>query len=211
MTRIVGIGGKLASGKDAVADYLVERYGWVKFGMSDALADALYTLDPWIFQVVPKKPNWLYRVWRRLFFGEHQIQYHQWIRYRFLVDGVGYVEAKTNDEVRRLLQVLGTEVGRKQLSDGDLWTAIMERKIKKAVAEGVPGVIVTGVRFPNELALFEDLDADTWWVDRPSLKNAATTAAHASENSVDAVDFERVIRNVGTLDDLYREVDRLVT
>src|SRR6478735_800868 len=210
MTQIVGIGGKLASGKDAIADYLVSEYGWVKFGMSDALADALYTLDPWIVTIKPLKGNSFFKLWRKWFAKEEAFQDIEMIGYAALVDRVGYVEAKTNPEVRRLLQVLGTEVGRKQLSDGDLWTGIMERKINKAVADGAPGVIVTGVRFPNEVELFEQIGADTWWVDRPSLKSTVN-AGHASENSVSAVDFELVVRNDGTLEDLYRKVDDLVT
>lgn len=208
VTQVVGIGGKLASGKDAIADHLVEKHGWVKFGMSDALAEALYTLDPYI--PLPTRLGWKNRFTAFLARVFRVPPRKVFVKFKWLYDSMGYVRAKENDEVRRLLQVLGTEVGRKQLSDGDLWTGIMERKINKAVAEGVPGVIVTGVRFPNELALFEDMDAETWWVERPSLKSTVN-AAHASENSVSAVDFERVVLNDGSLSDLYRKADALVT
>lgn len=194
VTRVVGIGGKLASGKDATSDYLVDTYGWVKLGMSDALAKALYTLNPYV--LIQRK--FLLFKWTK------------WIRYSRLFDAEGYVQAKVNTEVRRLLQTLGTEVGRKQIDD-NVWVNMMVKNVRAAVETGVPGVIVTGVRFDNELsAIMETLGGETWWVNRPSLTDTVN-AGHASENSVSADDFSIVIENDGTLEDLYAKVDRLVT
>lgn len=194
MSKVVGIGGKLASGKDAIADRLVSVHGWVKLGMSDALAEALYTLDPLI--PVP-----------RTFLGIPLG--HKHVRYRPHVTRLGYVEAKTNPEVRRLLQVLGTEVGRNMI-DPDVWTNIMVRKVKSLLESGVPGVVVTGVRFDNEIeAISEELGGSLWWVIRPSLE-AGSNSGHASENSVSASDFDRTIWNDSTLRDLYGKVDSLV-
>jgi len=208
VTQVVGIGGKLASGKDTVADYLVDKYGWVKFGMSDALAEATYTLNPWIR--LDTALGWRNRFTATVARFFRRPPRPVFMKYRKLIDSIGYVHAKGQSEVREFLQVFGTEVGRKQLSEDDLWTGIMERKIAKAVEAGIPGVVVTGVRFPNELAIFEDIDAETWWVERPSLK-ATSNAGHASENSVSAVDFERVVLNDGDFNALYAKVDALVT
>ena len=197
MTRIVGIGGKLSSGKDAVADHLVDKHGWVKIGMSDALADALYVLNPWIYKSRPEADE------------TYDAVLHP-IRYQDLHGMVGYIKAKEEPEVRRLLQVLGTEVGREQIDD-NLWVNMMVKRVRGAVDSGVPGVIVTGVRFENELdAIIETLGGETWWVNRPSL-SATVNAGHASENSVSADDFSTVIENDGTLTDLYAKVDQLVT
>jgi len=207
MTQIVGIGGKLASGKDAVSDYLVETHGWKKLGMSDALADALYALNPYI--LLPTALGWKNRftAWlARVFRVPPRDVY---VRYAWLVDAFGYTEAKTYVESRRLLQVLGTEVGRNMISDS-VWTDIMERKVKEAVAEGYPGVIVTGIRFPNELeSISDNLGGELWWVIRPSLA-AGENSHHASENSVLPSDFDRTILNSGTLQDLYLTVEGLL-
>lgn len=208
MTRVVGIGGKLASGKDAIADHLVSKHGWVKFGMSDSLANSTYTLNPWIR--LDTALGWRNRFTAAVARFFRRPPRPVFMKYRELVDSVGYVHAKEQSEAREFLQVFGTEVGRKQLSNGDLWTEIMKRKIAEAAETGVPGIIVTGVRFPNEVQLFEDIDAETWWVSRPSLKSTSN-AGHASENSVSEVDFDRCIVNDGELKDLYAKVDDLVT
>lgn len=44
MKQIVGIAGKAGSGKDTVADFLVERHGFVKVSMASPLKAALATL-----------------------------------------------------------------------------------------------------------------------------------------------------------------------
>lgn len=208
MTKIIGIGGRLASGKDAVADHLVENHGWVKIGMSDALGEALYQLNPWIPVGIPPKVGKFQMLARLLERKRGRETFTTVERYRDVVDRLGYTEAKTNDEVRRLLQKLGTEVGRRIISEST-WTDIVVRRAKEA-AKTAPGVIITGIRFENELGMITDeLGGELWWVDRPSL-NATVNAGHSSENSVSAVDFERVIRNDGTLEGLYEKVDDLV-
>lgn len=201
MKNIIGIGGKLASGKDAISDHLVAEHGWTKLGMSDALGEALLALDPYI--PIPLGDEGLPRFIGRRFTAQ------KFERYSELFERVGYTEAKVNDEVRRLLQKLGTEVGRK-IIDEHTWTNIVIRRAEDALAEGAPGVIITGIRYPNELDMIEDLDGELWWVDRPSLA-ATVNAGHSSENSVSSVDFDRVILNDGTLEDLYKKVDDLVT
>ncbi|UDL16447.1 deoxynucleoside monophosphate kinase [Microbacterium phage Zooman] len=210
VNNIIGIGGKLASGKDAISDHLVAEHGWVKLGMSDALSEALYILNPWIptgIGLDQKKGFAKLVTWLNNPFGT-KTEFTAVSRYQELFDRDGYVEVKKNSEVRRLLQILGTEVGRKIIGEST-WTDIVIRRTQDALAEGAPGVIITGIRFPNELDMIEDLDGELWWVDRPSLQ-AGSNAGHASENSVSSVDFDRVVVNDGTLEDLYQKVDDLV-
>jgi len=176
MTRIVGIGGKLASGKDTVADYLVGRYGWVKIGMSDPLAQAVYTLNPWI--ELPTYLGWKSRFTAFLARVFRVPPRQAYLRYQDLHDSLGYVRAKQYTEARRILQVLGTEVGRKQFDD-NFWVDLMVKKVRAMVGPDVPGIIVTGIRFPNEIdAIHEDLNGDTWWVDRPNHENTEITSHH---------------------------------
>lgn len=193
---VLGLGGKLRSGKDTVADYLVHEYGFVKIGMSDAVNEAMKLINP----IVSADEGYIER-------------------YAALVERVGYAAAKENPEVRRLLQKLGTEVGRHMMGQ-NVWVDIAERKIREQWAQGKP-VALTGMRFPNEIAMIRNLGGLNVYVERPSLEISTTqpaervtaaldAAIHASENSVKQEDFSYEIQNDGTLVDLYAATDHMM-
>ena len=213
MSRLIGLGGKLRAGKDAVGDYLEEKHDFVKMGMSDALNEALLKINPWI--PVPSGMS---------------DREETFLPYAHIHEAVGYVEAKKNPEVRRLLQVLGTEVGRDMI-DPDVWVSIAEKKIREHWANG-KSVVITAMRFPNEIEMLTRLGGLSVWVERPDaerLSNGLEAEAgrgtsdrvsegltgsqeaiqgHASENSVSSNDFDYVLVNDGTLDQLYRKVEK---
>lgn len=191
---VIGVGGRLTAGKDVFADHLVEQHGFVKLGMSDTLAEALYRLNPYIDMGSVKHlidPEWVE------LFSTTSL----W-RYKDLVDNLGYVKVKTHPEVRRLLQVLGTEVGRELLGE-NIWVEAARRRIQDLTGHG-RDVVITGVRFPNEVELFnswlydDNIAATTVFVTRPGLP----PATHASETSVQLEDFEYELKNTGSLEDL---------
>lgn len=184
---LIGLGGRLRSGKDVVADRLVAKHGYVKLGMSDALHEAMLAIDP----IVDVN-----------FWDDETITYSQ------LISEVGYVEAKKRPEVRRLLQQLGTDVGRKMI-DENVWVNIMARKIDDHRGAGHP-VVVTGIRFANEVRMIEELGGLAAWVERPGAHAPTTgTASHASENSVSATDFHMTIDNSSDLEALEAWADGL--
>lgn len=190
---LIGIGGALRAGKDTIADQLVEDYGFVKTGVSDALNDAMMALNP----VVPT-PHSL-----GLPDGSHLLG-ERHLRYAELVRLVGYVEAKRVPEVRRLLQALGTEVGRNMFGE-DIWVDVLLRRIHELSAKGAQ-VIVPGVRFPNELELIHNLGGISLYVTREGYNPQGSHTAHLSETSVSASDFSEVIANDGDLDHLRGKV-----
>ena len=195
--RLIGIGGKKEAGKDAVADHLVDKHGWVKLGMSDPLDEALRRQNPYI-QI---KPGELLNTTKSV----------KYLQYQDIRKKLDYVQAKTIVNVRYNLQTLGTEVGRELLGK-DTWVTVADNMIFDLLADG-KNVVLTGVRFPNELRLINKYEAgETWYVTRPSAKKEAKgdeiiTAQHASETSVSADDFTFVIDNDGSLEDLYKKVD----
>lgn len=217
--KLIALGGKLRAGKDAIGDYLVEKHDFVKLGMSDALNEALLALDPYILTSYTANNGTVH---------EHVE------RYSSLYARVGYVEAKTNPEVRRLLQKLGTEVGREMI-DPDVWVNIAQKKILEHWASG-KDVVITAMRFPNELEMVKRLGGVAAWVERPESSRIDSEGlrsstgrgtpgsaseghtevqgaiqAHASENSVSASDFSLHIRNQGTLEELYESVETILT
>lgn len=112
----VGICGYAESGKDEVANVLVQDIGFVSIGMSDALDKYLLILDPWI----------------------DMCGYFE--RYSDIRKRLTYVRAKEIPEVRRLLQRLGTEVGR--AIDPDMWV----KELRKSAKSAMKYVVTTGDR-----------------------------------------------------------------
>lgn len=193
---VIGLGGRLRSGKDAVADHLVAEHGFAKVGMSDALLEHSIILNPYVRVTLREA----LRLWIRPGF---------W-RVKALVDRLGYVDAKTVADYRSFLQKDGTEGGR-DFHGEDIWVkATAKRILGRLHDEGAPGVALTGVRFPNEVALVRKFAGKAVWIERPGLDSATPAAAHASENSVSAADFDLTIRNDGTLDDLRHAADDLM-
>ena len=178
---LIGLGGLLRSGKDTFADYLVEKHGYVKIQMSDPLHEAMMTLDPIVY------PS-----------GMQTRRYSEW------VDAVGYVDAKKQPEVRRLLQVLGTEIGRKMFGE-NVWVDLAGRKIDELRIAGNP-VVITGLRYPNEIEMIQSRKGRAIWIDR----GEKPTTDHASENSVHAEDFSFTINNHGSVKDLHAAADFIV-
>lgn len=226
---LIGLGGKLRAGKDALADRLVSNYGFEKLNMSDPLAKALYTLNPWI-------PT------TELEIQDDGSSIGGFARYRDISDAIGYTETKKNLEARRLLQALGTEVGRDQISE-TIWTDIAARHIEEIRSQGVP-VAITGIRYPNELEMIRAAGGIAIWMERPEVNpivfgqpeqtegaqlpteaanigqqvldaidgalDPARMHAHTSEITLSASDFDITVNNDGSLEELHAKAGALI-
>jgi len=169
----IGLTGYATAGKDVVADVLVEEYGFVKVNMSDALDKYLQILNPYVPSLIG---------------GSH-------IRYQKLREYYDYVEAKQFPEVRRLLQALGTEVGRS--IDPDMWVKELEKEASKH-----EHVVTTGVRYPNEIAEGMTLIR----VRRPGVGPINDHTSEDLEPVFAHVEF--TIENDGTVEDLQARTRR---
>lgn len=166
---IIGLSGYARSGKDTVADWLCLNYGYTRLSFAQPMRDAIYALNPLV---------------------------DAGCRLVDLVDEYGWDVAKSNPEVRRLLQVFGTDVGRKQFGD-NFWVQQAFDKI-----EGTK-IVFSDVRFPNEAKAIQDKGGDVWRINR---HNHAPVNHHISEHAMDNHLFKHVIYNDGTLDELSDEV-----
>lgn len=191
---LVGLGGLKGSGKDATADWLVARHGFVKLGMSEPVHDALLRFDPWL--PLTGAPADLLELLRA--------DQGEFLLYSELTGRLGYDAAKRVPMVRKALQKMGTEVGR-WLAE-DIWVDKAAEKISGLRAVGSP-VVLTGVRFPNELDMLQSLGGAAVWVDRPGVEQDG----HDSENSLTQKDFRYALPNWRDLAALYRRTDLLLT
>lgn len=107
---------------------------------------------------------------------------------------------------RNLLQTFGTEWAREMI-DPDFWIHMLARHL------AVPNdpnrtriIIISDVRFPNELDYVMEQNHRTFWVDATERVGAGEDQ-HKSENALDSVDFGHVVHNNKMLSDLTRIAD----
>jgi hypothetical protein len=105
---------------------------------------------------------------------------------------------------RSLLQILGTNLLRNQLHE-NVWVNALFSKYKKdfreyKCSETYPSWIITDVRFPNEARAVKDRGGIVIRVNRNNTE--ITKMTHISETALDGYDFDWIIDNNGTIEDL---------
>lgn len=134
---IIGLSGYAQSGKDTVANILVEKHGYRRVAFADPIRNLLYEMDP-------------------LLEASNSIDY----RLQDLVDFYGWDKVKVQyPEVRRLLQELG--VGARKLFGDTFW--INEALSDVAPQDKV---VVSDVRFENEAKWIQEFKGQIWRVKR---------------------------------------------
>lgn len=136
MPMILGLTGKPGAGKDLVAKFLVDRGDWVRVAFADKIREMSLSIDPCVCSVVewPDVP------------GFSPIS--RMNRLSEVVVAMGWGKAKAVPEVRRFLQNLGVTM---RAVDEDFWVDLVDQTIVAAVSEWDKNVVVTDVRFPNEV------------------------------------------------------------
>ena len=178
---ILGLSGYARSGKDTVAEYLVERYGFVRMAFADPMREAVARLNPWID------------------FAGLRIPLSEALR---ITDWDGLKDEST--EIRSLLQRMGTEVGRHMFGE-NFW---VDYALNKAVESGHERIVFSDVRFPNEADSIKSFPRNKIWrIDRPGTTPAN---GHISEHALDDYQFDLYINNVHTKEHLYDAVDSLI-
>ena len=171
---IIGLSGYANAGKDSVAQILVEKFGYKRMAFADAIRDILYTLDPLT---------------------------NNGLHVKAVVDDYGWDIAKQDIEIRRLLQVLGTEVGRNVFGD-DVWVDVLISKL-----EPMDKVVITDVRFQNEAREIHNLAGVLWRINRDGV---SAVNEHISETQMDQYLFDEIVDNDGSLDDLENTIIDLI-
>lgn len=151
---IIGVTGLAQHGKDSTGQHLVTQYGYKRYAFADALKSMALALDPFVDDGL----------------GFYRLNH--------IVEEEGWEGAKQYPEVRRFLQVLGTEGVRDHIGE-DAWVDALDRQW---TADGMPLAVVTDVRFPNEAAYIKEVGGVLLRVFRPGFDNGV--AQHASEAHV---------------------------
>lgn len=176
--RVIGLAGRKYAGKDTAASALLVR-GWARLAFADPLRDAVKALfmlsDADCTNPVSKeRPGPM---------------------------GVSY---------RRAAQILGTEVFRQRLAElwpeaaslgCNFWVEHLRRRVRERSATA-PGVVVTDVRFPNEVALIKQMGGIVVYVERPGNLGGD---AHESESHDLRALADYILRNDSSFEDLHAE------
>jgi hypothetical protein len=203
---IIGFVGFIGSGKDTAADYLVNFHGFRRDSFASTLKDAVACVFGWDRTLLEGRTKES-REWRE--------QQDDW-----WTDRLGQPITP-----RWILQHWGTEVCRNGFHN-DIWIASLENKIRKTN----DNVVITDVRFPNEIAAIKNsggkvfrikrgLDPEwyqdainfnqgptnmTWAISKMRLDQAKVHASESSWVGNKGIDLE--IDNDGTIDDLYNQL-----
>lgn len=204
--HIIALSGFIGSGKDTVADYLVNFMEFKRVSFAGTLKDSVAAVFGWDREMLEGRTKESRTI---------REQVDTWWANRLNMPHL---------TPRWVLQYWGTDVCRHGFHD-DLWIASLENKIQASK----DNIVITDCRFPNEVECIRRNDGKVVWIRRGMLPDWYSTASransgdkeaiaklaeykiHASETAWAGTNFDAILDNNSTIDDLYTQVRQLVT
>lgn len=209
---IIGVCGFIGSGKDTIADYLVNFHEFRRESFANTLKDAVAQVFGWDRTMLEGRTAQA-REWRE--------QVDPWWAER-----LGMPQLTP----RWILQHWGTNVLRQHFHD-DIWIASVENKLRSST----DNIVISDCRFPNEIKSIKESGGIVVRVkrgDEPEWYDAAVSAnrgpngnetwalsieklkklnVHASETSWVGTNFDFVLYNNASIDDLYEQIREVIS
>ena len=202
---IIGICGFIGSGKDTIADYLVNLHHFRRESFANTLKDAVAQVFGWDRTMLEGRTKQA-REWRE--------QVDPW-----------WAERLNRPDLtpRLMLQLWGTEVCRSGFHD-DIWIASLENKLRHSL----DNVVISDCRFPNEIKSLRaasgvivcvERGVQPHWIAIAAKANQGDVKAqawlqkegiHASETAWVGTDFDFVLYNNSTIDSLYKQIQAVI-
>jgi len=208
---IIGITGLINSGKDTIADYLTTFHGYKRLSFAASLKDAVAAVFNWDREMLEGTTK-SSREWRE--------QVDTWWAERL---GIPHLTP------RWILQYWGTDVCRNAFHN-DIWVASVENKLRTST----DNIVLTDCRFYNEVGAIKNAGGITirverglnpewyshainfnkgengnlgWAIGRHRLEQLGI---HASEYSSVGLEYDYIIANDGTIDDLHKKIESII-
>jgi hypothetical protein len=181
---IIGICGFQSAGKDTLGDYLVNKLFFVKLSFASLLKDIISILFSWdrekLEGLTPENRQWRETI-------------DEWWATKLNIP---------NLTPRYVMQFFGTELFRTHWHK-DFWIIALERKITEEYKG--QNIVITDCRFPNEIELIKKYNGMLIRIDRDLPRENTNSNRHESETAWINSEFDHVILNNGTKEDLYRK------
>jgi hypothetical protein len=187
---IIGLCGLIGSGKNTVAEHLMEQHYYISVSFAETLKDAAACIFGWDRDMLEG--------------ATPEDRAAREIKDEWWSERLGF-----DVSPRYMLQYLGTEVMRNNLHP-DIWALSAEKLIKENPWEQY---VFTDVRFPNEAAMIRRIGGKVWHVRRgelPEWFGQNPEHIHASETAWNNETFDATIYNDGTIEDLKTTIDNLL-
>ncbi len=191
---IVALSGLIGSGKDTVANYLVQNYGFLKLSFGSTVKDTVSSLFKWP---------------RNLLEGDTE----ESRLFREEVDSFWTKKFNSIVTPRWAMQYVGTDLVRNQLHQ-NMWVDCIEREI---TLNKVRDIVISDCRFPNEIDMLSSVGAklavvlgknEPAWITEV-VNTGKTNKAHESEwawlNKLDHYPYR--IRNQAGFDELHQNIE----
>lgn len=170
---VIGLTGAVGSGKDTAAEVFKEHHRFIQLGFADPLYEMMSIVTRTPVEVLRKREN-----------------------KEVYIDSVGA-------SPRKLGQTLGTEWGRNMISP-KLWVHHLDERLHDIeLRTGLVGLVISDVRFQNEVDYVHSLGGEVWAIERPDNPYAINTS-HSSERPVIGID--NLIVNDRSLEEFRRLV-----
>ena len=204
--HIIGIVGLIGSGKGTVGDYLVTNHGFKSASFAKTLKDAVSVIFGWPRNLL-EGDTAESRLWREQ------------------VDAYWTHKMGRPITPRWVLQYIGTDVMRHNFHN-NIWIDSLEKQI----AEQTSSIVITDVRFGNEIDLIHRLNGTIVWVRKDPIPEWFDLAKMASAGDPEAIKiiteryqvhesewawtnctYNAIIENNGSLAELYDNTEKWIT
>lgn len=182
--QIIGLIGRKYNGKDTVGDILHNNYNYERIAIATPLKEACKSIFGFTNE--------------QLYGNEKEI-----------------IDTYWNVSPRQVLQFVGTELFRHQMNkliphlNDDIWLYSIKKQIKDVIDDKcIRKIVITDVRFENEVEMIKQMGGIIIHIIRPSVNNLIDN--HSSENNIDNLSSDYTLYNDYSIDDLQTNVLNLL-